>query len=265
MKPTTSTHRGSRVPLQQEARALGDPTRYTMFRHIADASGPVDVAELTELLGLNHNAIRQHLAKLTEAGLVVETIVRGGGPGRPRLVYELGAGVESRWGVTGPYERLSLLLAEVIRSARPAVEVGRAAGRRAKGVPDPAGDEIDHVAEAMASQGFEPEVRRRGGRAEIVLHACPFATTALATPTRCAPCTSVSPRAPMRLSTTSCARTPAGLAASCSSTSSPRCDQPIDRQAATWGCWRGGGGPIPDPPESAVPWLPPPLPAARDK
>jgi predicted ArsR family transcriptional regulator len=182
MKPTTSTHREPLIPLQQEARALGDPTRHTMFRYIADASGPVDVAELTELLGLNHNAIRQHLAKLTDAGLVVETTARDGGPGRPRLVYEVGAGVESRWGVTGPYERLSLLLAEVIRTGRPPVEVGRAAGRLAKGVPDPAGDEVNQVAEAMARQGFEPEVRRRSGRAEIVLHACPFATTALADP-----------------------------------------------------------------------------------
>jgi DNA-binding transcriptional ArsR family regulator len=33
--------------LQQQARALGDPTRHEVFRYLADASGPVDVAELT--------------------------------------------------------------------------------------------------------------------------------------------------------------------------------------------------------------------------
>jgi predicted ArsR family transcriptional regulator len=32
----------------------------------------------------------------------------------------------------------------------------------------------------MARQGFEPEVRPRRGGAEIVLHNCPFATTAVA-------------------------------------------------------------------------------------
>lgn len=170
-----------RASLQQEARALGDPTRHAIFRHVAEAPDPVDVAELTDHFGLNHNAIRQHLAKLVDAGLLVETTARDGGPGRPRLVYEVGPGVESRWGVTGPYERLSLLLTEVIRTGHSPVEVGREAGRRAK-VRGPAGDEVDDVADAMARQGFEPEVRRRGGRAEIVLHACPFVTTALADP-----------------------------------------------------------------------------------
>ena len=50
--------------LQEQARALGDPTRHQIFRYIASAGRPVDVAELTAHLGLNHNAIRQHLAKL---------------------------------------------------------------------------------------------------------------------------------------------------------------------------------------------------------
>ena len=56
--------------LQEEARALGDPTRYEIFRYISAANGPVDVAELTAHLGLNHNAIRQHLAKLVGTALV---------------------------------------------------------------------------------------------------------------------------------------------------------------------------------------------------
>jgi DNA-binding transcriptional ArsR family regulator len=46
------------MPRQAEARALGDPTRYRIFRYIADARRPVGVAELTDLLGLNHNAVR---------------------------------------------------------------------------------------------------------------------------------------------------------------------------------------------------------------
>jgi DNA-binding transcriptional ArsR family regulator len=68
------------------------------------------VAELTAHFGLNHNAIRQHLAKLVEAGLVVETTAAARGPGRPRLLYQVDPVAESRWGVTGPYERLSVLL-----------------------------------------------------------------------------------------------------------------------------------------------------------
>ena len=50
--------------LQLQARALGDPTRHSIFRYVVDSATLVDVAELTEHMGLNHNAIRQHLAKL---------------------------------------------------------------------------------------------------------------------------------------------------------------------------------------------------------
>jgi DNA-binding transcriptional ArsR family regulator len=55
------------VTLQQEARALGDPTRHAILRHLAVAPGPLGVDELTELLQLNHNATRQHLARLAAA------------------------------------------------------------------------------------------------------------------------------------------------------------------------------------------------------
>lgn len=171
-----------RATLQEEARALGDPTRHAVFRYVAGAAEPVDVAELTRLFGLNHNAIRQHLAKLVEVGLLAEATQRGGGPGRPRLVYVVAPGVESRWGVAGPYERLSLLLTEAIRTGSQLVEVGRRAGREMKVPPGPADDDVDAMAAAMARQGFEPEVRRKGRRAEVVLRACPFATAAAADP-----------------------------------------------------------------------------------
>ena len=75
--------------LQLQARALGDPTRHELFRYIADAGRPVDVAELTKHLGLHHNAIRQHLAKLVEAALVTESTAPTVGRGRPRLCYTL--------------------------------------------------------------------------------------------------------------------------------------------------------------------------------
>ena len=58
--------------LQLEARALGDATRYRLFRYIVEASGPVGIGELTAHVRLNHNAVRQHLAVLKEARLVTE-------------------------------------------------------------------------------------------------------------------------------------------------------------------------------------------------
>ena len=78
--------------VQEQARALGDPTRHEIFRAVADAGQPVAVAELTERFGLNHNAIRQHLAKLVAEALIVEATAAPTGRGRPRLVYELAPG-----------------------------------------------------------------------------------------------------------------------------------------------------------------------------
>jgi predicted ArsR family transcriptional regulator len=165
--------------LQQRARALGDPTRHAIFRHVADADHPVGVAELNEHFPLNHNAIRQHLAKLVAAGLLVESSAPGTGRGRPRLVYVIDPSVEGTWGTSGPYERLSRLLVEVIRTGLDPEEVGRRAAVDFR-APGPSGDVAADIGTAMARQGFDPEVRPGRGGAEIVLHRCPFATAALA-------------------------------------------------------------------------------------
>ena len=82
--------------LQLQARALGDPTRHDIFRYIADAARPVDVAELTKHLGLHHNAIRQHLAKLVRTALVTESTPPAIGRGRPRLRSVADASADSR-------------------------------------------------------------------------------------------------------------------------------------------------------------------------
>jgi predicted ArsR family transcriptional regulator len=162
------------IALQQQARALGDPTRHTIFRHIADAGRPVDIAELTELLGLNHNAIRQHLSKLLDAKLVVEQAVLSGGRGRPRLFYEVAAGVESQWGVIGPYERLSQLLAEMVSTGDSPLDVGRRAGQALATPSDTAEATVTAIAEVMTKQGFDPEIHVGKNSADVVLRNCPF-------------------------------------------------------------------------------------------
>jgi predicted ArsR family transcriptional regulator len=167
--------------LQRQARALGDPTRHQIFRYVVDAEAPTGVAELTSHLGLNHNAIRQHLAKLVDAGLVVEATAPAGGRGRPKLLYAVDPRAESRWGVTGPYERLSHLLSEIIRTGDEPVEVGRREGRRLRQGAD-AQEAIALVEEAMAREGFAPETRSTRRGAEVVLQNCPFASTALGDP-----------------------------------------------------------------------------------
>jgi predicted ArsR family transcriptional regulator len=168
--------------LQEQARALGDPTRHAIFRYITDAGEPVDVAALTTHFALNHNAIRQHLAKLVDADLVIEEQAPSTGRGRPRLNYRTHPAADSRWGATGPYERLSLLLSEMLRTGDSAVEVGRRAGRRQQFGTAAEEDPVAFVVEAMERSGFDPTVQTRGSRVDMVLRTCPFATTALADP-----------------------------------------------------------------------------------
>ncbi len=122
--------RGAQHPAQSEARALGDPTRYRIFRYIADAHRPVGVAELTDLLRLNENAVRQHLAVLTDAALVGEEHERRNRPGRPRLLYRVNPAICGSWGTEGPYELLATLLSEVVRTETSPREVGHRVGRR---------------------------------------------------------------------------------------------------------------------------------------
>ena len=168
--------------LQEQARALGHPTRHRIFRYVLDAARAVDVAELTGHVGCNHNAVRQHLAKLVAAGLLVERTASSGRPGRPRLVYEAERSIAGRWGVSSPYERLSMLLAEVIRTGDTPVEVGRRAGRDQPVSSSSRPGTTAGLVEAMARQGFDPDVEHRGDHVDIVLRACPFQSTALAHP-----------------------------------------------------------------------------------
>jgi len=167
--------------LQEQARALGDPSRHRIFRFVADAGHPVGVAELTAEVGLNHNAVRQHLAKLVAAGLLTEGRARASGPGRPRLEYEPSTTADSRWGVTGPYERLSRMLATVIRSGSSPEEVGVDEGRRRASRSHDA-DVGEVLCDAMARDGFDPELEPTDSGVDVVLRRCPFESTAVADP-----------------------------------------------------------------------------------
>ena len=175
------------VTLQEQARALGEPTRHEIFRYLLRAPGEVGVAELTAHLRLHHNAVRQHLAKLVAAGLLVETFAPRARPGRPPLRYRLSSEAENRWGPTGPFERLSHLLLEVIRTGDTPVEVGRRAGRRYRASSGPAPGEsarqaVGRLVHTMAREGFDPDVRSHGVRVDVVLRTCPFESTATADP-----------------------------------------------------------------------------------
>lgn len=164
----------------EQARALGAPRRQAIVTYLAEADRPVTVAELTDHLGCNHNAVRKHLAQLVDAGLVVEAREARVTPGRPKLLYRLAP--DAATGVDLPYRRLAVLLATALATGDDPAEVGRRAMVPVGSVANEAETPIDALAEYFAAEGFDPAVRRRGRRTELVLQHCPFAAAAEANP-----------------------------------------------------------------------------------
>lgn len=162
----------------RRARALGDRTRRTIFEALRTAAGPVDVVALTALAGTHHTAVRQHLAKLIDAGLVVAEQSAPHGRGRPRIVYR--AVTHALEGA--PYRSLASLLATAVGTGAGPRETGRAAGR-AIAATARHDDPVQALSGWAAEHGFEPDVRsRRGMRTTIVLRSCPFADVAVEAP-----------------------------------------------------------------------------------
>ena len=160
--------------LQRQARALGSPTRFALFEYVASQHGPVQVAALVERFGLNHNAIRQHLAKLCEAGLFVEEFAPRTGPGRPALEYRLAPDVSGTWGLSSPYEQLAVLLLEMAAEGLSPREVGRRAGRRAAANPDgQKAHTLERLMAEMRRTGVEPKPRRGPAGLELVFDPLP--------------------------------------------------------------------------------------------
>lgn len=170
------------VDLQVEAKALGDATRYRLFRYIADAAWPVSVGELTEYIQLNHNAVRQHLAVLKDAGLVTEETEQRDRPGRPRLLYRLNPEVSERWDTPGSYAWLAGLLSAAVRRKQEPRQAGRQDGHRRAAEISGAGDPADLMELEISRRGFRPERTGRGSRVEFTLRRCPFAEVASADP-----------------------------------------------------------------------------------
>lgn len=172
--------RDDRGRRQRQARALGDPTRFAIFCEVLDAPGPVRISTLTERFGLNHNAIRQHVAKLVDAGLVQETIAPRQGPGRPALQYRVTPEAAAAWASESPYQQLALLLLDVARGNGTPAEVGATAGRK---IPVVNGeDPVSRLTHEMARRGFRPQVVPGEDGFEIVLEHCPFQAAAAVAP-----------------------------------------------------------------------------------
>jgi predicted ArsR family transcriptional regulator len=167
-------------------KALGDETRYALFRELATSTGPRAVGELADALGLHPNTVRLHLERLREVGIVEVEAVHRGTVGRPQHLYSLAPGAPGLGFDPPAHALLAGLMAALVErlggDAAAAAATGRAWGVDAA---KRSGDRscLHALGDELARLGFEPaaEVGPDGATRIDFLH-CPFRELAEAYP-----------------------------------------------------------------------------------
>ena len=170
----------------ETARALGEETRFRIFQQLCrEAPAPVSVSELAEGFSLHPNAIRQHLTRLEQAGLITSRAHREGGAGRPRRLYVAAPG-GLRIGAARRTPGMMLSMLEEAVDLLPAdrdqlVAFGRAWGqtwvrrrRRETGFPRSRRGRVDLLAAELTIWGWEPTTRRENGVLQVETGRCLF-------------------------------------------------------------------------------------------
>ena len=166
-------------------KALGDETRFSMYRELASSTRGLSAQELADSLGLHANTVRLHLDRLREAGLVEVEAVHRGTVGRPGHVYSLAPGAPSLGFDPPSYTLLAGLLAALAeRGGAPAGEAtdNRRGGGGEGGARAPSRSCVKALAGEMSRLGFEPALQTAGGTTDMAFMHCPFRELAEAYP-----------------------------------------------------------------------------------
>ncbi len=161
-------------PAVAVAEALAHPSRRRIADVLNAAQSGLTVFEIADAVGLHHNAVRQHLKRLSDAGMVSVTREAPVGRGRPRLRYRL---VDTQVPRIAAHQELVRMLISYLRRINASAEdveefgreqgahLGEAGGRKA-------------VVESFARLGFAPHeigtADPATGVLEIRLDNCPF-------------------------------------------------------------------------------------------
>jgi predicted ArsR family transcriptional regulator len=178
---------GQRMELEV-LKALGDETRYALYRELAGSTAPRSAGELADALDLHPNTVRLHLERLKDAGVVEVEVIHRGTVGRPQHRYSLAPGAPGLGFDPPAHVLLAGLLAALAETAgadpASARTTGRAWGRRAAGRTKSRScltvlaQELDHL-------GFEPAAdpdAASDGSTRIEFLHCPFRELAEAYP-----------------------------------------------------------------------------------
>jgi predicted ArsR family transcriptional regulator len=192
-----STAADSFERLYETARALGEETRFRIYRRIWLATGPIGVSDIAEQVSLHPNAVRAHLARLEQAGLVSSRLERPGGAGRPRRIFEPSAEPVEVGHPAGSARSLLSMMSEAVDALpadrRKLVAFGRAwarrwAGRRKRGngrtTRSPRG-RLQLLNRELLEWGWRPSAGQTNGRARLTTERCLFHDRAAGDHGRC--------------------------------------------------------------------------------
>jgi predicted ArsR family transcriptional regulator len=170
----------TRPAAPQHHRLLAGITRSRLLEALRASDVPLATRDLAATLGLHPNSVREQLAALVTAGLVVRETTQPSGRGRPALRYSARPDRDDH----DPYRDLAQVLAEQLArlpdAAANALAAGAAWGRAAAGAPADRGqadapDARRRLVALLEDAGFAPE--RAGDEdpaAPIRLRQCPF-------------------------------------------------------------------------------------------
>ncbi len=184
--------------LYETARALGEETRFGIYREVCTSPEPISVSALATAFSLHPNAIRQHLARLEQAGLLVSRAERGGGgAGRPRRLYRPSPQPIDFTHPPRSMRSLVTMLAGAIDSLpsdeKTLVAFGRSWGRtwatkRKRGngsVPRSRRGRAQYLTVELRDWGWEPAAIRENGSVRLVTGRCLFDDLVPHSPGRC--------------------------------------------------------------------------------
>jgi predicted ArsR family transcriptional regulator len=173
--------------LLKTSKALGDETRLAIYRFLGTGEkGSSSVQQLAAHFKLHPNAVRQHLGKLEEAGLVASETGRPAGFGRPQRMYKLKGPFHDSQLLPRDYRLLSEMLLEFVASKGISAADIKAFGgewgkRRVKTQLDQSSsprssEEIARIMSNLFSGlGFEPALRSVSDQTiDLRLHNCIF-------------------------------------------------------------------------------------------
>jgi predicted ArsR family transcriptional regulator len=178
---------GMSYDLLKTSKALADGTRLALYHYLEKPhQEPVSVQHLAEHFKLHPNAIRQHLAKLEDAGLVYSEASRPSGSGRPHQIYRRKGPLHGLELLPRDYKLLCEMLLEYLSFSKVSMDDIKAFGKRwgEKRVKEwiKEGDHTKSAEEAtqlllkqFSAWGFEPRlIVSSDQRIDIRLQNCIF-------------------------------------------------------------------------------------------